>query len=181
MGSRPSLLFPDVQRYLLDDEGEHIVDEVVKHPICMVWPVFLCLVGILVMLASPAAGNWWCLPLAIGAVIALIGLWKLHVRAMDRFVITNMRVFRVSGVVNRQVATMPLTRILDISVRQPLMGIIFNYGHFTFESAADDQGLRRITYVADPKRRDLTIQRVIQRAGIRAVALAKAHQEDDGT
>jgi uncharacterized membrane protein YdbT with pleckstrin-like domain len=177
MGSRPSPFTPDVQRYLLKDEGEQIIDEVVKHPICMVVPTLTVIVGALIMMTSPVARQAWLIVLIVGLAIALVGLWKVHVRAMDRFVITNMRVFRVHGVINRYVATMPLTRILDIAVRQPLLGMIFNYGHFTFESAADDQGLRVITFVGDPKRRDTTIQRVIQRAGIRAVV----QPDDDGT
>ena len=173
MGARPSLLFPDVRQYLLVDEGEQVVDEVVKHPVCMLFPGFLAIAGVLTMLAAPVAGRWWYVIVAVGSLIGFTGLWKFHAYSMDRFVVTNMRVFRVTGVINRHVATMPLTRILDISLYQPFFGMVFNYGHFTFESAAADQGLRRVTYVSDPKRRDLTIQRVIQRAGIRAMALAK--------
>jgi len=178
MESRPSLFRPDVARYLLVDEGEFIVDEVVKHPVCMVVPSLLVLAGAAVMLSSALLTSWWPPVLLIGLAASCVGLWKFHEISMDRFVITNMRVFRVHGVVNRHVATMPLTRILDISVYQSLLGMALNYGHFTFESAADDQGLRRITYVANPKERDLTIQRVIQRAGIRAVAIST---EDDGS
>ncbi len=56
MGSRPSLFFPDVRQYLLVDEGEQVVDEVVKHPICMVFPGFLAICGALIMVASPVVG-----------------------------------------------------------------------------------------------------------------------------
>ncbi|MFP5282632.1 MAG: PH domain-containing protein, partial [Actinomycetes bacterium] len=42
------------------------------------------------------------------------------------------------------------------------------YGHFVFESAAQDQGLHDIRFVGHPDRRDLTIQTVIQRAGLRS-------------
>jgi len=86
---------------------------------------------------------------------------------MDRFVITNMRVFRVHGVLSSHLATMPLSRILDITVVKPLRGRILGFGHFVFESAAQDQGLRDIRYVARPDERDLSIQRVVQRSGIR--------------
>jgi hypothetical protein len=48
-----------------------------------------------------------------------------------------------------------------------LLGRIFNFGHFVFESAAQEQGLRDIRYVGVPDERDLTIQRVIQRSGLR--------------
>ncbi|WP_231979780.1 PH domain-containing protein [Tessaracoccus coleopterorum] len=86
---------------------------------------------------------------------------------MDRFVITNMRVFRVHGVFNTHLATMPMSRILDISMARPLAGQLCGYGHFVFESAAQDQGLRDIRYVGRPEERDLTIQRVIQLSGLR--------------
>ena len=79
-----------------------------------------------------------------------------------------MRVFRVHGLLNRKQATMPLSRILDISVDKPIQGRILNFGHFTFESAAQAQGLRDIRYVARPDERDLEIQRVVHgRAGLR--------------
>jgi hypothetical protein len=82
-------------------------------------------------------------------------------------VITNMRVFRVRGVIAQRMATMPLGRILDISVEKPLAGRLFGYGHFVFESAAQKQGLRDIRYVGRPNERDLAIQRVVARAGLR--------------
>ena len=78
-----------------------------------------------------------------------------------------MRVFRIHGVLSRSLATMPLGRILDIAVVKPLAGRILGYGHFTFESAAQSQGLQQIKYVARPDERDLSIQRVVQRAGLR--------------
>jgi len=179
MRARPSLIDPDVEQYLLHDEGEFVVDEVWKHPVCMVVPVALTLLGVAALFWSTSFTRWWPLFLVLGLVLAGIGLARFHTLSMDRFVVTNMRVFRVHGVLNRHVATMPLTRILDISVDQTFPGMLLNYGHFTFESAAADQGLRKITYVGDPKERDLTIQRVIQRAGIRAVALSR--DADDGT
>ncbi|MDR1513954.1 MAG: PH domain-containing protein [Propionibacteriaceae bacterium] len=180
MGERPSLLRPDVERYLLVDEGETVIDEVVKHPVTLVGPVAAVTAGAALIVVGPALGGLW-LPAALaGLVLAVLGLHRYHYRFMDRFVITNMRVFRVHGIFSRRVATMPLARILDISVHQPGLGMLLDYGHFTFETAALEQGLHTITHVGDPRRRDLTIQRVIQRAGIRAMAPA-GDPGDDGT
>ena len=91
----------------------------------------------------------------------LCGGFKALQRNIDRFVVTNQRVFRVHGLLNRKEATMPLSRILDISVDKPIQGRILGYGHFTFESAAQEQGLRVIRYVGRPDERNLTIQRVV--------------------
>ena len=66
-----------------------------------------------------------------------------------------MRVFRVHGVLSQTLATMPLSRILDITVVKPLHGRILGFGHFVFESAAQEQGLREIRYVGRPDERDL--------------------------
>jgi membrane protein YdbS with pleckstrin-like domain len=98
---------------------------------------------------------------------------------MDRFVITNMRVFRVHGIFNQHRATMPMSRILDITVDKPFWGRVFGYGHFVFESAAQDQGLRDIRFVGQPDARDLTIQTVIQRAGLRASAGDRPMESDE--
>jgi hypothetical protein len=82
-----------------------------------------------------------------------------------------MRVFRVNGVLSQNLTTMPLTRILDITVAKPLHGRILGFGHFIFESAAQEQGLREIRYVGRPDERDLAIQRVVQRSGLRGPRL----------
>ena len=52
-------------------------------------------------------------------------------------------------------------------VEKPVVGRLLNYGHFVFESAAQEQGLRDIRYVGRPYERDLVIPRVVQRAGLR--------------
>lgn len=160
---------PGVERHLLIDEDEQIIDEVPKHwAVNLGWYVLIGLSGVMFILMIPAGPYFWA-PLMIGLGMMLFGAWKCHVNYMDRFVVTNMRVFRVHGVFNQHLATMPMTRILDISLRQSFTGQMLGYGHFVFESAAQGQGLREITFVARPEERDLTIQRVIQRAGLRAM------------
>ncbi len=162
-----SLVEPDVQGHLLVDEGEVIIDEVRKHWAATFWWYALAALGIPIILTAFGADGLWWVPAIIGLAVMGVGLWKVHVAHMDRFVITNMRVFRVHGVFDRSLATMPMARILDISMTRSLTGQVLGYGHFVFESAAQGQGLREIRYVGDPDRRDLTIQRVIQRSGLR--------------
>ena len=159
---------PDIARHLLRDEGEVIVDEVRKHWMAFVLPVLEGIAALVLLVASP----WLPMDLASVPVIVafLLGghaLWGFLREHRDRFVITNMRVFRVHGVLSSNLATMPLSRILDITVKKPLQGRLLNYGHFVFESAAQEQGLRDIRYVGSPDERDLAIQRVVQRSGLR--------------
>ena len=106
-------------------------------------------------------------PLVLALALFAHAGWGAAREHRDRFVITNMRVFRLHGVLSRKLATMPLHRILDITVNKPLHGRMLGFGHFVFESAAQEQGLREIRYVGRPDDRDLAIQRVVQRAGLR--------------
>ena len=163
-----TLTEPDIRKHLLRDEGEVIVDEVCKHWVAYLRPGIESLLGLALLVAFPFLDldlAWFPFLLAM-ALFAHAG-WKALQARMDRFVITNMRVFRVHGVLSQQLATMPLSRILDITVAKPLIGRILGYGHFVFESAAQEQGLRDIRHVGRPDARDLAIQRVVQRSGLR--------------
>jgi len=165
---RRTLTDPDIGRHLLREEGEVIVDVVRKHWVVYVLPTVIAyfgLVSLAVFLFSDLDLAWF--PLMVGIGLLLWAGYKALAANLDCFVITNMRVFRVNGVLSRSLATMPLGRILDIAVVKPLHGRILGFGHFTFESAAQDQGLREIRYVARADERDLTIQRVVQRSGLR--------------
>ena len=162
------LVDPQIGRHLLREEGEVIVDEVRKHWIVYVVPALIAVVGLVllgVFVFTSVQVAW--LPLVASLGLFAWSGWLALSANMDRFVITNMRVFRVKGVLARSQATMPLGRILDITVVKPMTGRVLGYGHFTFESAAQDQGLRDIRFVGDPDARDLAIQRVVQRAGLR--------------
>lgn len=163
---------PDISAHLLRDEGEVIVDVVDKHWVAYLRAVIAGFVAFLLLVISLFADVKvaWVLLLAAFA-LACYGAVKALAARRDRFVITNMRVFRVHGVLSSNLATMPLSRILDISVQKPLIGRMLGFGHFVFESAAQDQGLREIRYVARPYDRDLAIQRVVQRAGLRGPRL----------
>ncbi|WP_203579279.1 PH domain-containing protein [Microbacterium hibisci] len=162
---------PRIEKHLIADQGERVVDEVRKHWAATVSAVLELFGGIIVVLLSFSvpAQAWW-VPAVLGAAVVGHAVWRFFEQHLDRFVITNMRVFRVHGILSQRIATMPLTRILDISVHKPVVGRILGYGHFVFESAAQEQGLRDIRYVGDPDRRGLTIQRVIQQAGLRGAA-----------
>ncbi|WP_022891222.1 PH domain-containing protein [Agromyces subbeticus] len=162
---------PRVERHLIADEGEVIVDEVRKHWAAIVGAVLemLAAVPALMLLAWVPQQVYW-LPLFLALFLFVHGLWRILQARMDRFVITNMRVFRVHGILSQRIATMPISRILDISVHTPIIGRVIGYGHFVFESAAQDQGLREIRFVGSPDQRGATIQRVIQRSGLRGPA-----------
>jgi uncharacterized membrane protein YdbT with pleckstrin-like domain len=159
---------PQVGSHLLREEGEVIVDEVLHHWVAYTKSCLYAAVGlalVVVALYGPVDLSAIFL-IGGGLVLVWAGYLAMDVH-MDRFVVTNMRVFRVQGVFGQSLATMPLTRILDITVNKPLLGRLLGYGNFVFESAAQAQGLRDISHVPRPDERDLIIQRVVQRSGLR--------------
>lgn len=165
------LLDPEVTKHLIADEGEIIVDEVRRHWMAnLVAYIELVIAGLVMVTMLFFEAEYFWIPFAVGLGLAGHACFRILETHMDRFVVTNMRVFRVHGIFSQHLATMPMQRILDIAVHKPFVGRVFGYGHFVFESAAQDQGLRDIRYVGRPDERDLTIQRVIQRSGVRGTA-----------
>jgi uncharacterized membrane protein YdbT with pleckstrin-like domain len=159
---------PEIGSHLLRSEDEVIIDEVTHHWVCYIKPVLVVLTGVALMVAALFVDAQAALLVLVpGALITVYGAYRAAEVRMDVFVVTNMRVFRMTGVLSQTQATMPLSRILDITVRKPLLGRLLGYGHFTFESAAQEQGLREIHTVPRVDERDLTIQGVVQRAGLR--------------
>ncbi|MEU4395511.1 PH domain-containing protein [Kribbella sp. NPDC023855] len=171
---------PKVRRHLISDEGEVVIDEVRHH-----WVVFVVPMLEVVLAAALLVTMLWLSITGAGVLLVIVlvllghAFWQFLTEHRDRFVVTNMRVMRIRGVFSQTVATTPIARILDITLQKPIVGRMFGYGHFVFESAAQDQGFREIKYVSRPDDRDLTIQRVIQRTGLRASASVDVVQGDD--
>ena len=172
-------LDPHVERYLLLSEQEYVVLEVYKHWMASIgaWTRLVVAVPVLVSSFAFQPPLFWVLFL-LGLGVALQAAYSIIDEYRDRFVITNQRVFRVHGTFSVQRASVPLGRILDITVRKPLIGRLFNYGHFVFESAAQVQGLSEVRFVRDIDARDRILQETMQRAGLRATA---PQLGDDGT
>ena len=168
MGIIASLSDPNIAKHLLREEGEVIVDEVRHHWVAYTKPIIETLIAVPLLVFAPFVNvNVAWLMLIIAFALLLHAIWGALREHRDRFVITNMRVFRVNGVLTSNLATMPLHRILDITVKKTFLGRIFGFGHFVFESAAQEQGLRDIRYVGHADERDKAIQRVVQRSGLR--------------
>jgi hypothetical protein len=171
-------LDPYIERHLLKSQNEYVVLEIRKHwaASAFAWFRFAVAVPLTVGAFSFSGPLRWVV-LLLGLGLGGQALFRVADEYRDRFVITNQRVFRVHGTIDTQRASVPLSRILDITVKKPLLGRLLNYGHFVFESAAQIQGINEISFVTDIDRRDAVLQGTMQRAGLRATA----PQLDDGT
>ncbi len=161
---RQAVADPRVDSLLLPEER---LVAVVRHH----WLRYLP--GTLQVAAALALGTWWLLvtdveaawvPFAAMVGVAGHGCYRLLREHLDRFVVTSTRVFRVSGVFDQRTASMPISRVLDVTVRKPLAGRLLGYGHLVLEAAAPEQGLRDITSVPHPDRLDQLIQSTRLRA-----------------
>ncbi len=159
-------LDPHVDDRLIAEEGEYVLDEIRRHWVTRLWPAIRVLLGMAALAAMPLLGHFWWAAMALGLVLGVQGFWRMHVEYMDRFVVTNLRVFRVNGVLEQRFASMPLSRVLDMSMQRPFWGQIFGYATFVFESAAQEQGLREIDFVGEPDARLHLFQQVVIRAGL---------------
>lgn len=142
------VLGPNVGKHVLSAAGEQKILEIHKHWVVLLWPglrLVLALVIFTFALANQGAAS--VVLVAIAVAIAGQALWRMLSEHRDRFVITNQRVFRVHGIFSTSRASVPLSRILDITVKKPFIGVWLGYGHFVFESAAQVQGLNEIRYV----------------------------------
>jgi membrane protein YdbS with pleckstrin-like domain len=142
-------------RYLSADEK--IILEVRRHFIVIVRPLLAALAAIFVAgmigwATSPRSGSE-----TIDLVAGLIALafaarlgWRIWQWYVDRIVVTDQRIFEVSGVLTRKVASMPLTRVTDMTYRRSLLGRVLGYGDLIVESAGQDQALSHIERLPRP-------------------------------
>jgi uncharacterized membrane protein YdbT with pleckstrin-like domain len=174
-----SWLDPHVDRYILSTAGEQKVVEVRKHWAASAWPAIRLGIGIVIFVSAFAYQSlvYW-LFIIVGGALAGQALWRIIEEHRDRFVITNQRVFRVHGVLSVARASVPLSRILDITVNKSFIGRWLDFGHFIFESAAQVQGLNEIKYVKDIDKREDVLRMVMQGDVPQPIVTA---DEDDGT
>ena len=118
-----SWLDPHVDRYVLSTAGEEKVVEVKKHWAASAWPAIRLGIGILIFVSAFAyQAPVYLLFIIIGGALGGQALWRILEEYRDRFVITNQRVFRVHGVLATARASIPLVRILDITVKKSVIG-----------------------------------------------------------
>jgi membrane protein YdbS with pleckstrin-like domain len=148
-----------VSKYLLPREVQ--VATVRRHPAILLLPSVMAVGGLLaagILTATILRGSdlvWvvWLLWL----VLLLNLIWKAVNWAVDYFVVTSERILLTSGLVTRNIAMMPLTKVTDMSFRRSGAGRLLGYGEFIVESAGQDQALRTIDHIPYPEQLYLLI------------------------
>ncbi len=143
-----------VHRYLLPNEQQVIT--VRRHPAVLIGPSALALGGLLaaaVLSATVLHGNDPLIAIVWLAWLVLFVrlVWRAVNWAVDFFVVTSSRILLTSGVLTRNVAMIPLTKVTDMSFKRTVPGKLFGYGEFVVESAGQDQALRNIDHIPYPE------------------------------
>jgi membrane protein YdbS with pleckstrin-like domain len=87
--------------------------------------------------------------LVLAIVLLVLVLQRLSERYTS-YVITNVRIMRVSGVVTRRVHSIPWMRVTDLTFDQTWLGRMLGYATLHIESANEEGGLRNLEGVSDP-------------------------------
>ncbi|XVQ13215.1 PH domain-containing protein [Spirillospora sp. CA-255316] len=147
-----------VDKYLMAHEGRVIA--VRRHPAVLLLPLLIVVGGlILCAFAATITGVlwlWWAWLVALGYLV-----WKVLAWSVEFFLVTEHRVMVVSGVLNRNVAMMPLAKVTDIALERSLAGRMLGYGEFVMESAGQKQALRNVGFMPYPEQLYLEVSSVI--------------------
>lgn len=84
------------------------------------------------------------------SVVMLVLVLKRLSERYTSYVITNVRIMRIAGVVTRRVHSIPWMRVTDLSFDQSWTGRIFGYATLRIESANEEGGLRALTGISNP-------------------------------
>lgn len=142
-------------RYLA--QGEEVVLALRKHPTILLGSLLLAVGAMLAaaflgFVTSP--GHSTDFIDTVFGMVALIAVarfgWKLMQWYVDRIYITSQRVFEVSGVFTRKVASMPLQRVTDLTYSRSILARLLGYGTLRLESAGQQQGLTELDHLPRP-------------------------------
>jgi uncharacterized membrane protein YdbT with pleckstrin-like domain len=150
-----------VDKYLMSYEGPPVA--VRRHPAMLLQQVGevtggLIVAGVITSTVGPGPGLliWW-LWLALLARLT----WKVIAWSLEFFVVTQHRVMLITGVLNRKVAMMPMSKVTDIALERPFVGRIIGYATFVLESAGQDQALREVEFMPYPEQLYLEVSSMI--------------------
>ena len=118
-----------------------------------IWEVLAVLGLVALFVWSLAQGASSSTAFLLFILIDILVLWLVVRRFRlwyTRYVITNLRVMKVSGVFTRSVVSIPWIKVTDLSYRQGLVGKWLGFATVRIESANEESGLKDLKDLRDP-------------------------------
>lgn len=176
-----------LDRYLGDDED--VVLQTRKSRAVLLVPLLQALALLVVAFAlalAPLAGGAGTVLDYLGAAVLVAALLRAGVAvlgwSLDRVVVTGHRIFEISGVLNRRVASMPLNKVNDLTYERGVLGRVLGYGDFYLESAGEHRGLDRLHMIPSPDAFYRTVTSVVAHGPpVRTDSESPTPNDDDDT
>lgn len=150
--------------------SEVVVHTCRQHPVVLAKAVLIWLGAVVLSLAMAArAGDRGRAFAEIAGLVFLLATlylagcigewWFAH------FVVTNKRVIKVEGIVNRKIGTIPLGKITDTAYRRTWLGRILGYGDMVLDTPGQDKYLPVLDKLSKPDRVYQTIMSIAMGGG----------------
>ena len=173
-------------RYLAMDE--QIVCRVRRHPAVLFRP-FVEAFGAIVAAAflgtllTPSEGSD-AIDTFLGAVAIFFMArfaWRGWEWNVAKIVVTDRRIFEISGLLSRRVASTPLTKVTDMTYHRSLAGRLFGYGALRIESPGQKQAVDQIAYLPKPDDFYRTITSLVMARPNERPHIAEEIEDDENT
>jgi membrane protein YdbS with pleckstrin-like domain len=156
-----------LQSYLTHDEVFILVDEPATSAFLLEASNEILIIVVIALVTGFAVGNGG------GTIAALLGLIVigvvssiLIVRRLQawytRYALTDFRLIRSWGVLKRQLAWIPWSKVTDVLLVQTLAGRILGYATVRIESANEASGFKTVTDLRDPHRFHRVVTEMVQ-------------------
>jgi len=99
--------------------------------------------------------------MAIGVVATTLVIRRLQAW-YTRYALTDFRLIRSWGVIKRQLAWMPWSKVTDVLLVQNLAGRLLGYATVRIESANEASGFKAVTDLRDPHRFHRVVTEMVQ-------------------
>lgn len=128
---------------------------------------------------SHRAGGWIINALwVLLAVLVVIALWKILTWLVQRFTITTTKVVYEHGLLSRDVISVPLVKLDEVTLVQPLLGRLLRFGRLDVENAAGGKApLAGLEFLPKPA---LIYRTITERARHQRLLEGGGHQDLDG-
>ena len=156
-----------LQSYLTHDEIFILVDEPATSAFLLEASNEILIIVVIALVTGFAVGQGG------GALAGLLGLMVISVittilvvRRLQawytRYALTDFRLIRSWGVVKRQLAWIPWSKVTDVLLVQTLAGRILGYATVRIESANEASGFKAVTDLRDPHRFHRVVTEMVQ-------------------
>ena len=156
-----------LQSYLTHDEVFILVDEPATSAFLLEAANEILIIVVIALVTGFAVGNGG------GTIAALLGMIVIGVVASiltvrrlqawyTRYALTDFRLIRSWGVLKRQLAWIPWSKVTDVLLVQTLAGRILGYATVRIESANEASGFKAVTDLRDPHRFHRVVTEMVQ-------------------